>query len=211
MKYIMLNKLKVYRVEFAVFVGLIVSIVCCFVNLVGQSEDISNHILRLHILANSDTEEDQNLKLQVRDEILNSFNFDYTENSDLYEMEKQVEDERINIEKVAKDVVEKAGYGYGVESEIVNMYFDTREYDNFAMPAGKYDALRIKIGEARGHNWWCVLVPSLCVPAANGEVDEKIEDVFNRQQQDLIEAGCKTEVRFAVIEAYEYIKEQLFS
>lgn len=211
MKYIMLNKLKVYRVEIAVFVGLIVSIVCCFVNLVGQSEDISNHILRLHILANSDTEEDQNLKLQVRDEILNSFNFDYTENSDLYEMEKQVEDERINIEKVAKDVVEKAGYGYGVESEIVNMYFDTREYDNFAMPAGKYDALRIKIGEARGHNWWCVLVPSLCVPAANGEVDEKIEDVFNRQQQDLIEAGCKTEVRFAVIEAYEYIKEQLFS
>lgn len=211
MKYIMLNKLKVYRVEIAIFIGLIVSIICCFANLVGQSEDISNHILRLHILANSDTEEDQNLKLQVRDEILNSFSFDYTEDSDLYEMEKQVEDERINIEKVAKDVVEKAGYDYGVESEIVNMYFDTREYDNFAMPAGKYDALRIKIGEAQGHNWWCVLVPSLCVPAASEEVDEKIEDIFNRQQQDLIETGCKAEVRFAVIEAYEYIKEQLFS
>lgn len=210
MKYVILNKIKIYKVEIAIFIGLIVSIICCFVNLVGQSEDISNHILRLHILANSDTEEDQNLKLQVRDEILNSFNFDYTQDSDLYEIEKQVEDECINIEKVAKDVVEKAGYDYGVESEIINMYFDTREYDNFAMPAGKYDALRIKIGEAKGHNWWCVLVPSLCIPAANGKVNEKIEDVLNRQQQDLIETGCKTEVRFAIIEAYEYIKD-LFS
>lgn len=206
MKYIILNKVKIYRIEIAVFIGLLVSIVCCFANVVGQSEDISNHILRLHILANSDTEEDQNLKLQVRDEILNSFNFDYSDDSSLYEIENQVENERVNIEKVAKDVVEKAGYDYDVESELVNMYFDTREYDDFAMPAGKYNALRIKIGEAKGHNWWCVLVPSLCVPAANGEVNEKIEHVFSEQQQDLIETGFKTEVRFAVIEIYEYIK-----
>ena len=210
MKYIILNKIKIYKVEIAIFIGLIVSIICCFANLVNQSEDISNHILRIHILANSDTEEDQNLKLQVRDEILNSFNFNYTEDGDLYEIEKQLNDERGNIENVAKDVIKKAGYNYNVESEIVNMYFDTREYDGFAMPAGKYDALRLKIGEAKGHNWWCVLVPSLCVPAANGEIDEKIEDVLNKQQQDLIETGCKTEVRFAIIEAYEYIKD-LFS
>lgn len=206
MKYIALNKVKIYRSEIALLVGLLVSIICCFANVVGQSEDISNHILRLHILANSDTEEDQNLKLQVRDEILNSFNFDYSDNSDLHEIEKQVENERFNIEKIARDVVEKAGYSYDIESEIVNMYFDTREYENFVMPAGKYDALRIKIGEAKGHNWWCVLVPSLCVPAANGEVNEKIEDVFNSQQKDLIETGAKTEVRFAVIEIFEYMK-----
>lgn len=206
MKYIALNKVKIYRSEIALLVGLLVSIICCFANVVGQSEDISNHILRLHILANSDTEEDQNLKLQVRDEILNSFNFDYSDSSDLHEIEKQVENERFNIEKIARDVVEKAGYSYDIESEIVNMYFDTREYENFVMPAGKYDALRIKIGEAKGHNWWCVLVPSLCVPAANGEVNEKIEDVFNSQQKDLIETGAKTEVRFAVIEIFEYMK-----
>ena len=206
MKHIRLSNIKIYKVEIAIFIGLIVSIICCFTNVVGQSEDISNHILRLHILANSDTEEDQNLKLKVRDEILSNFDFNYNDSSDLCEIEKQVDHERVNIEKVAKDVVEKAGYSYDVESEIVNMYFDTREYDNFAMPAGKYDALRIKIGEAKGHNWWCVLVPSLCVPAANGEVNEKIEDVLNNQQQNLIETGCKTEVRFAIIEAYEYIK-----
>ena len=78
MKYIILNKVKIYRAEIAVFIGLLVSIVCCFTSVVGQSEDISNHVLRLHILANSDKEEDQNLKLPVRDEILNSFNFDYS-------------------------------------------------------------------------------------------------------------------------------------
>lgn len=206
MKYITLNRVKIHRVEIAMFIGLLISVVCCFSNVIGQSEDISNHILRLHILANSDTEEDQRLKLQVRDEILNNFKFDYSDDSNLYEIERQVENERVNIERVARDFIEKAGYDYDVESELVSMYFDTREYDNFAMPAGKYDALRIKIGEAKGHNWWCVLVPSLCVPAANGEVNEKIEDVLNDQQQNLIETGCKTEVRFAVIEIYEYIK-----
>ena len=85
------------------------------------------------------------------------------------------------------------------------MYFDTREYDKFSIPAGKYDALRITIGEAKGHNWWCVLVPSLCVPAAEGK-EQKIDETLNKQQKDLVETGSKFDVRFVTIEFWELIK-----
>ena len=205
MKHIKLNGVKINYIEISLFIGIIVAIVCCFSNVICQSEDMGDHILRLHILANSDSEEDQNLKLKVRDEVLNNFNFDDSK-GDLEMAKQEVGGQLQNIEKVAKNVIEEAGYDYGVESEVVNMYFNTREYGDFSIPAGMYDALRLKIGKAQGRNWWCVLVPSLCVPAADSTSGEKLEDVLNSEQQELIKTGSKSEVRFAVVELYEYLK-----
>ena len=205
MKNIRLNGVKISYIEISLFIGLIVAVVCCFSNVICQSEDMGNHIFRLHILAKSDSEEDQDLKLKVRDEVLQSFNFDDSKN-DLEMAKNQVEGQLQNVEKVAKSAIEKAGYDYDVEPEIVNMYFNTREYGDFSIPAGMYDALRLKIGKAQGRNWWCVLVPSLCVPAADSTSGEKLEDVLNSEQQELIKTGSKSEVRFAVVELYEYLK-----
>ena len=205
MKNIILNGVKISYIEISLFIGLIIAVVCCFCNVICQSEDIGNHIFRLHILANSDSEEDQNLKLKVRDEILEKFDFDDSKN-DLEMAKNKVESQLQSVEQVAKSAIKKAGYDYDVESEIVNMYFTTREYGDFSIPAGMYDALRLKIGKAAGRNWWCVLVPSMCVPAADAIGEGKLDGVLNLEQQELIKTGNKSEVRFAVVELYEYLK-----
>ncbi len=203
MKFIKLNNVKIYTVEISLIVGLFIAALACFLGIICQSEGISDHILRLHIVPNSDSCEDQQLKLKVKDAILCEFNFDDSHN--LKETEKQISQSLPYIEKLAQKVVNDEGYNYNVHSEITNMYFDTREYDKFSIPAGKYDALRITIGEAKGHNWWCVLVPSLCVPAAEG-TEQKIDETLNKQQKDLVETGSKFDVRFVTIEFWEFIK-----
>lgn len=187
--------------EISILFGVIFAIVICFLGCFKKSENISKNVLRLHIIANSNKREDQELKLSVRNAILKNFNFSNYEKN-LQECKKQVEKEIPNIENVAKNEIKKHGLNYNVKAELKNMYFNTREYDNFSMPAGFYDALRIKIGAAKGKNWWCVLVPSMCVPAANKKKEDAFQ-TFNCEEKDLIKKGYKTEVRFAIIECFK--------
>ena len=162
-------------------------------------------MLRLHILANSDSDEDQALKLKVRDAILEEYDFGMVDN--LAEAEQYASDHLDDITQTAQQVVYQEGYDYPVHAELVNMFFDTREYDDFTMPAGRYDALRITIGDAQGHNWWCVLYPPLCVPAA--EPEQELEETLTEEQCDLIEDSPKYDVRFAVIDLWENMKNTL--
>ena len=199
MKYFKLKKQnKIKTIEISALFGLVLAIILCFCGCFIGSENISKNVLRLHILANSNSQQDQNLKLKVRNEVLKNFNFNH--NNNLEESKEYVKNNLQKIEEVAKKTIEKEGFCYPVKAKLKKTYFQTREYDGFSMPAGCYTALRIEIGSAKGKNWWCVMVPSLCVPAAN---NEKAFKTFNPQEEDLIKKGYKTEIRFKTIEIFK--------
>ncbi len=198
-------KNKLFPVELAIIVGMLTATIACFSGVVAESEDVSGQVLRLHILANSDSEEDQALKLMVRDAVLSEFDFDGVQS--LSEAEEMVEKSIPSIEQTAKDVLLSQGHDDPVHAELVkDIYFDTRRYDDFTMPAGAYDALRITIGEAAGHNWWCVLYPPLCLPAA--EPKQELADTLDESEQELVEQSPQYDVRFAVVELWESIKNR---
>ena len=202
-----ITKKHIRFIEFSVIFGMLISILVCFSGLATESEAISNQVLRLHILANSDSEEDQQLKLKVRDAILEEYNF--YQMSSLEEAERYVADNLEAITQTAQQVVCSEGYDYPVKAEIVNMFFDTRRYEDFTMPAGRYDALRITIGNAEGHNWWCVLYPPLCVPAA--EPKQELEENLTEEQCEFVGDSPKYDVRFAFVEVWENLKNAVLN
>lgn len=191
----------------AVLTALVLSFILTQTFFTAECEDIPNRLVRLHILANSDTEADQRLKLQVRDYIL-SIAGDIFENAD-----NKIEAEHIaatNVDKIVKQAqqyVYSLGFDYKVNGEMrYNMYFDTRDYQGFSVPAGRYDALRITIGEGKGHNWWCVMFPPMCFSAAEDDNSQKLDSVLNDSQSDITENKDKYEYRLKIVEIYNDIK-----
>ena len=173
---------------------------------------IENNVLRMHILANSDSKDDQDLKLCVRDRFLENSEELFGECNSLEEMKACAIEKQDQIKEIALDVIHEKGYNYTVDTEVVNMEFDAREYGDITMPAGKYDALRVTIGEAKGHNWWCVMYPPLCLPAAEEvNADKKTaEEYFDEKQLDLMENPEKYKVKFKCVEWYKALKKGIF-
>ena len=167
---------------------------------------IRNGVLRLHILANSDSDEDQRLKLAVRDRVLTLDLFSCGRAASKEEAEQETASSLLEIEEAAREELRRQGCTDDVKAELVRMYFTTRVYENVTLPAGYYDAVRITIGEGAGHNWWCVLYPPLCIPAA--EAEEPL-DVFTPEEEEII-TGEEYEVRFFLVELYESICNFLF-
>lgn len=147
------------------------------------SNGLENKITRLHILANSDSKIDQWLKIRVRDAIIT--HTDLLEGG--YSKDKINGDLLREIENIARFTIKRSGFDYDVKAYFTNMYFDTRVYDGFAIPAGYYDAVRVEIGEGRGKNWWCVLFPPLCAPVAGKNVkDIALEAGFSENDIGII-------------------------
>lgn len=198
--------------EKSICLALILSILFSFTGLTAECEDIPSHVLRLHVLANSDSQQDQALKLKVRDRILqvSAGMLDGVKTRDA--AEKAVSTHLAQIQKAAQDEVMRRGYRYPVHVEMTNMYFSTRQYGNITLPAGMYDALRITIGSGNGHNWWCVLFPALCLPAA--EAPSNLQDVLNRNEMQLVRGDSGYIVKFKSVELYEqfcgWLKEHGF-
>ena len=197
------------KIEKALLFGLILSIlVGSFSAFASDCSAIRESVLRLHILANSDSDEDQALKLKVRDRILEETGDLFENASDLENAESSAANSLELVRSIAEDEVRKQGYDYPVRAELCNMFFETRQYDDITMPAGRYDAVRITIGEAKGHNWWCVLYPPMCIPAAQPK--QELGDVLTEDGMEVVTSKPKYEVRFACVELFERIKETLF-
>lgn len=189
--------------EKALAVGLFLAILFSFSGFAAQCQDVSQRVLRLHVLANSDSQEDQTLKLQVRDRILQESSGLLDGVTDLQEAEERVTQAMPQLLQAAQDEVAKRGYDYPVTMELTPTAFSTRVYGNVTLPAGTYEALQIKIGEAEGHNWWCVLFPSLCIPAS--EDSAQLEDVLTGEELEIVQ-GEGYEVRFKVLELIEDVE-----
>lgn len=172
---------------------------------------IENDVLRMHILANSDSKEDQELKLCVRDRLIEKSDEIFEGCNTLEEMKACAEEKKEEINDIALDVIHEKGYNYTVDTQVVNMEFDSREYGEITMPAGNYDALRVTIGEAEGHNWWCVMYPPLCIPAAEKVTTDKktAEDYFDKKQLDVMENPEEYQVKFKCVEWYDSLKKTL--
>ena len=156
-----------------IFVTVLISAIVFFTlqNIIPTQDEfeIYDATVRLHVLANSDSEQDQDLKLKVRDELLKSVN-EYTAASK-EEAIAEIEENKENLIKIAEDVVEKEGKDYSVAIEIGKEYYPTRYYEDFALPAGEYTSVRVIIGKGEGQNWWCVMYPPLCTASAIGYDD----------------------------------------
>lgn len=200
---------KLKYIEKALLIGFVIAILFSFTSFTAfaaQCEQIPNEVFRLHVLANSDSEEDQALKLKVRDRLLK-------ETGELFSgcttKEEAMSTAKANIaylEQVAQDEIYKQGYTYDVTVEVENIFFNNRQYDDITMPAGNYDALRVLIGEGTGENWWCVLFPAMCLPAAEKRDGmPELKDVLTDEQMSVVE-GNQYEVKFKTVEIYESIK-----
>ena len=142
-------------------------------------EQIAGKVLRFHVLANSDTAEDQNLKLAVRDAVGSRMAELLSDVPDREACEQVVEAHLPEIAETAQAVVREAGYEYEVHAAIEETEFPSKTYGKFTFPAGKYEALRVVIGEGEGHNWWCVLYPPLCfVDASSGILPESSKEII---------------------------------
>ena len=177
-------------------------IVSCLVAVAGfyrSCEGIEDNVLRLHIIGNSDSDSDQAQKLHVRDELLRYTDGLFTDCSTKQECIEKANAHLQEIKDCAKKAADSAGGGYDVDAYVTNMRFDTRVYDDFTLPAGRYDALRIVIGEGRGHNWWCVLYPAVCVPSACAGIDSALDE----QQSEIVNEPESYAVRLKVVELFE--------
>lgn len=153
------NKLRLW--ELLLLIGL--AVFCASGALALRTQDaLAEKVVRLHVLANSDSQEDQALKLQVRDAVLEEATAILNTATDRKEAEARLRGQLLELERIAAETVTAQGYDYPVTLELADTEFPTREYDSFTLPAGEYLALRVLIGEAAGQNWWCVVFPPLC-------------------------------------------------
>nr|WP_294370119.1 stage II sporulation protein R [uncultured Ruminococcus sp.] len=165
--------------------------------------EIPNDIFRFHILANSDSEEDQVLKLKVRDKVLEKTKILFDTANSKSDAEEFVKANLETIEKIAQNEVYKNGYNYPVKAEVVNMHFDTRYYEGYTLPSGMYDALRITIGNAKGHNWWCVMYPSICISTVD-EGKSRAKNALSDDEYSVV-TDEKVEYKFFIVELFQKI------
>lgn len=190
----------------AMLIGFAVTLILTSVSSFAESRrTLEDNVFRLHILANSDSEADQTLKLKVRDAVLAEVPELFGECQSKSDAEAAAAQNMPQILETAKRTLSENGCEYGVSAEICEMYFDDRTYGDIVMPSGNYSALRITIGDAKGKNWWCVMFPSLCLPAAMDfeGLAEESKGYFTDEELYILENHSEYEVRFYFAELFE--------
>ena len=205
-----MNVIKRFFIVLILFSFFVFISALSYVNAV--SEDISNSVFRLHVIANSDSVEDQNLKYKVRDAILEYMNEISTNCTSKQEVVNLANQNQNEFENIAKKVMQENGYDYEVNIKIGNFEFPTKTYGDISLPAGYYDALRIEIGEAKGQNWWCVMFPPLCfVDVTSGVVPEEskeiMQDNLGEEEYSIIsdQESSDIQFKFSLIEFFKNI------
>lgn len=199
--------MKLKHIEIALFAAFILAVTVSMMNFENDCKGIRNDVLRLHVIANSDDISDQQLKLKVRDAVLEKGRDIFGQSDNKQAAETKAKIGISVLEETAKNIILQNGYNYDVKVEIGKSRFPTKTYENITLPAGEYDAVRVIIGKGEGKNWWCVMFPPLCLPAAEG--DKKIDDVLNEDQLKLVQSNPKYEIRFWVVEKIEELKLRL--
>ena len=200
--------MKLKAIDISVFLTLIICIIAT-VSFENDCKGIREEVLRLHVIANSDEDYDQELKLKVRDAVLRSGEEVFSGSEDIISAESEIADKKDVILHSAIEAIRNLGYDYDVKIELARSYFPTRTYDNLTLPAGYYKAVRIIIGEGKGKNWWCIMFPPLCLPSATKK-DEIISPFLSDEEMDIITADPDYEVRFWIVEKYYELKNKLF-
>lgn len=195
-------------------------IICCFVFVLvcgllmcfptAADAEIYDNVIRFHVIANSDSDEDQTLKLNVRDAVIEKYSDVLSGYSSKEDALNMLESRLAEIEEYAESTVKELGYNYDCSVKLGIEHYGTTVYESFSMPKGRYTSLRIIIGEGKGKNWWCVLFPPLCTKAAinktsvEDEKDEFIEVGFTGEQYNIITKNDKPKykLKFRLLELF---------
>lgn len=199
-----LNLLKNPKIKMIFILSFLLFIyisICALSYASNITTDISNSIFRLHVIANSDSKKDQDLKYKVRDSLIKYMNDICSDCKTKQEAINVVTIYQNNFKQIALDTIQNEGYDYCVKIEIGNFEFPTKQYGDISFPAGYYDALKVEIGEAKGHNWWCVMFPPLCfVDISSGIVPEKskefLQENMTEEEYALISDNSSPDIKF---------------
>ncbi|HYE81437.1 MAG TPA: stage II sporulation protein R [Clostridia bacterium] len=217
----MKNKLLKYKIgffllSFLFFFGLLMNV---YINTDKELADVPDKIIRLHVVANSDSPLDQQLKLQVRDKVISSMNERFKGIKDIAEVKNIITGSLEEIEAIAKEIIKEKGSLYDVKAAFATTEFPTKTYGNLTLPAGTYQALNIVIGEGKGKNWWCVMFPPLCfIDVAHGVVPEKtmkeLKNALTAEEYRLLlssrtEEEIPVKLRFKVLELAKSVNLRL--
>jgi stage II sporulation protein R len=202
--------MKLKKWETALIFALVITFLCgaAGAGLSKEQSDLSEKLIRLHVVANSDSDADQALKLKVRDKILSDIDLLLKGVTDREEAVGIISAHMDALVAGSKEVVSAGGRDYGVTAKIAVEEFPTRDYDGFSLPAGKYTALRVVIGSGAGHNWWCVVFPPLCMTAATN--DAEAMKILTEDQIRLITSDKpEYQLKFKSIELLDKLKAWL--
>ncbi len=188
--------------ELALLIGLVFSLLSAA--LATETRDgIKEKIIRLHVIANSDSEEDQKLKLSVRDKVLTLADELTKDCSTIEETKEVISSNLENFEILAEDICKASGFTYKADAVLDESAFPTKNYDSFSLPAGKYEALRIVLGKGKGENWWCVLFPPLCVSAAECKLENS--GLTNDEIKFITSDKAEYKFKFKLLEIIEEV------
>ena len=189
----------------AIICGFLLTVTASFFPFAAASAELSDEVVRLHIVANSDSAEDQRVKLLVRDAVLQEAAGWYGDAKTLEEANTALCVHLGAIESAANEALQKSGSADRATVQMTDQYFPTRDYETFSFPAGKYRTLKIVIGEGKGHNWWCVVFPALCLPAA----EDDAFSTLTQAQRELVQQPERYQVKFKAVEWFEALRSML--
>lgn len=205
---------KKFIIQAALLIGFITAVFCEGICAFAESRrGITEDVFRLHVIANSDSDEDQALKLRVRNAVLEA-SADIFSGAVSADEAKHLSEENIQLfEAAAASEIAASGYDYPVRCEVGTVHFDRRVYGSAELPEGDYSALRIIIGEGEGKNWWCVMFPALCLPAVTN-TDEVLSlaaenGVISTEELELMQDPENYEVKFYFAEVIKKLCEKL--
>ena len=190
----------------ALVCGFVLAALCSFFPFAAACGQLPRDVVRLHVVANSNGAEDQAGKLLVRDAVLEEAARWYQGAGSMEEASSQLCTHLQSIAGAARQVLGEQGVGYSATAQMTEMYFPTRDYGDFRLPAGRYRTLRVTLGEGAGKNWWCVVFPSLCLPAATQE--EALLTLPEGERQ-VVEGGQGVQVKLKAVELWECLREWL--
>ncbi|MEG2221761.1 MAG: stage II sporulation protein R [Oscillospiraceae bacterium] len=193
--------------ELSLAVGLACALLWGVLSL-GRQTQLADKVIRLHVLANSDTEYDQALKLRVRDRVVARAAEILETTDNRVQAKEKLTAALPELSQLAAAEIADCGYGYPVETELEETRFPTREYDGFTLPAGDYLALRVVIGSGEGHNWWCVVFPPLCMTAATDLSQTAMASGLSEEDVGLITEETGYVLQFKSIELWERLQEK---
>lgn len=215
-----------YKIKLFLFILpllFIYTLICSISYVNAISTDLQKNVFRLHVIANSDSEDDQNLKLKVRDNVIKYMNTLCSKTTSKEEAIEIANAHLNEFKEIALNTIKENGYNYDVNISIDNVFFPTKTYGDISLPEGYYDALRIKIGKAEGKNWWCVMFPPLCfVDVTSGIVPddskELLKENLSQEEYDLICNGNSEDLnnsditfKFKIVELLNNTKMMLAS
>lgn len=206
-------KKELLLIAVSLVIGLVFTIIFCS-KIYSDTivSGISQQVIRLHVLANSNVDADQTLKLYVRDQVLEQMHASIGNSTDINETRNYIVENIDTIQQWAEDAIWEKGYDYSVTASLAKDMFPTKQYGDATFPAGEYEALRIEIGEAKGNNWWCVVFPPLCyVDVTKKEIptEEKkqLKSILTEDEYEILlnESSEKVtpKIKFKIVELWQ--------